>query len=173
MAMNTGRKGSACSSRPIDKALVLIAVGAFALFAEIGTSAPVPPVEYVFVEDTQRTVGILRGQRLLIGYLNSNGTFVETSRQSRNGFLSPAPLYTLLNPQSLKPRQVYEFRARRLIKGALAPEGEFTPEIGSKVISFNDYQYSPSALPIWNLPGYFVPKKSRNPEKAREQSPPR
>ena len=36
------------------------------------------------------------------------------------------------------------------------PNGDFVPEIGSKVTRFADFKYSPEAPRIWNLPGYFL-----------------
>jgi len=35
-------------------------------------------------------------------------------------------------------------------------DGNFVPELGSKVIKFEDYKYEPDAIRIWNLPGYFM-----------------
>jgi hypothetical protein len=50
----------------------------------------------------------------------------------------------------------YEFRSGRLILGETLEDGRFVPEIGSEVIDFKDYKYSPSAIRIYNLPGSFV-----------------
>jgi hypothetical protein len=56
-------------------------------------------------------------------------------------------------------------------------------EIGSAVIKFEDYQYTPDAIPIWNLPAYFLRRDTleerrqwlaehlaENPEYAREKA---
>ncbi len=39
------------------------------------------------------------------------------------------------------------------------PDGRFVPDVGAKIIHFNDYRYAPSAIHIWNLPGYFKKKE--------------
>lgn len=51
--------------------------------------------------------------------------------------------------------QCYEFRSGILIPGTMDFNGQFTPEIGGKIIPFSEYRYTPLERPIWNLPGYF------------------
>ncbi|HEY8505421.1 MAG TPA: hypothetical protein VIL46_12630 [Gemmataceae bacterium] len=43
-----------------------------------------------------------------------------------------------------------------LVPGELQPDGRFVPEAGGTIIPFADYEYRPTAPPIWNLPGRFV-----------------
>jgi hypothetical protein len=123
-------------------------------------SGAVPPPgagdsEYVFVPDTERLVEIWRGGYVLIGKLDANGDFLEdpSLRHKRNVLLSPRPVAELIDGN---PGPAYEYRSGRLIKGEIREDGSFVPEAGSTVIQFTDYRYSPSAIPIWNLPGRFV-----------------
>jgi hypothetical protein len=55
------------------------------------------------------------------------------------------------------PEDVYEFRAGRLIKGALYISGNFIPELGSKVIDFKDFDPAHERRRIYNLPGILRP----------------
>jgi hypothetical protein len=116
---------------------------------------PAPEVKFVFVQDTDRRVAIDRGDVELIGKLDEAGNFTEKFKHVKHTFYS-GPLYYRINSTDGKPRKVYEFRSGRLIKGELDTSGNFVPEVGSTVISFKDYKYSPDAIPIWNLPGKFV-----------------
>jgi uncharacterized protein (TIGR03067 family) len=131
------------------------------VFATIGMArlecAPAPPPEeYVFVQDTERWVGLSKGSSLLVGKLDANGEFTQTHRYEVGH--SKAPPYTLINFPGPKPKKVYEFRSGRLIKGELTTEGNFDPETSSTIIKFEGYEFSPDAIPIWNLPGTFVKK---------------
>jgi hypothetical protein len=127
----------------------------------IGYHPPEP--EYVFVPDTTRWVMIERwvGKEprtvLLRGKLDAEGNFVQHAKYE-SIILSCPPGCTLINSPGDSPKPVYEFRSGRLIKGQLMPDGNFVPDVGSTVIHFQDYRYSPDAIPIWNLPGYFKKK---------------
>jgi hypothetical protein len=114
--------------------------------------------EYVFVEDTDRLVVIVRGELLLFGKLDQRGEFLEQSRLKRGGPLSVPG--EILNPPTEKPVPVYEFRSGRLIKGVLDTKGYFVPDLDAKVMEFKDYRFGPKEIPIWNLPGRVVPKGS-------------
>jgi hypothetical protein len=114
--------------------------------------------EYVFVQDVGRFVGIDRGGVLYLGKLDAEGNFVQHEVYPGGKPLSAIPAYAPLTFFGTKPKQVYEYRSGRLIKGELTPDANFIPAIGSTVIGFEDYQYSPTAIPIWNLPGYFSKK---------------
>src|SRR5258708_4917779 len=119
--------------------------------------APAPLAEdYVFVKDTERWVGILRGKIRLVGKLDANGDFTQTYRLK--GPSSMMPPYSLINFPGPKPKKVYEFRSGRLIIGELTTEGNFVPEVDSTILKFEDYKYAPEAIPIWNLPGSFMKK---------------
>ena len=139
-------------------------VGAPALLLATGGVAmsnppAAPPGPYRFVENTDRWVGVLRGEWLLIGKLDKDGEFVHEHRVRRGDPLFGAtPAFVLLNGGGPKPRKTFEFRHGALIPGELR-DGAFFPEVGGKVIAFADYTYSPEAPPIWNLPGGFQPVK--------------
>jgi uncharacterized protein (TIGR03067 family) len=129
-------------------------------------SAPAPPAEeYVFVRDTDRWVGIVKKEICkgkisreirLVGKLDANGDFTQVYRFETPPSMSPN--YTLINLPGPKAKKVYEFRSERLIKGDLMLEGNFVPDADSTIVKFEDYKYSPDAIPIWNLPGSFMKK---------------
>jgi uncharacterized protein (TIGR03067 family) len=110
----------------------------------------------VFVKDTDRWVGIRKGTATLVGKLDEHGDFTQVYRFEK--MYSMAPSFSFINFPGPKAKRVYEFRSGRLIKGDLMMEGNFVPEAGSTVLKFEDYQYSPDAIPIWNLPGTFMKK---------------
>jgi hypothetical protein len=122
-------------------------------------TGPVPPAsdEYVFVSDVERPVGLRRGDLILKGRLDPAGNFVQTESGSLTMGGSAVRVYKVINlsPPGGPPKRVYEFRSGRLIKGEISATGDFVPEVGSKIIKFEEYKYSPDAPPIWNLPGYF------------------
>src|SRR5262245_5004536 len=105
--------------------------------------------EYVFVPDTEREVMILREDFILFGKLDAAGNFLETFRRdlrlpgsgaAGDAIRINAPDYTSSGP---KPRPVYEYRSGRLIKGVIDAKGNFVPDLGSTVIPFKDYRYTP------------------------------
>src|SRR5262245_38136398 len=117
--------------------------------------APVPHEEYVFVQDLNRLVAVFQGKNELVGTLDADGNFLQLYRHQRGASVNHIPPSTPINFVLDKPKDVLEFRTGRLIKGQMTPKGSFVPELGSKVIRFEDYRYGPGATPIWNLPGYF------------------
>ena len=133
---------------------------ALAAFAAAGKH----PVEYQFVPDTDRLVGICRNKSLLVGRLDADGEFHQTRRLEPLGgdgleelglILYTGPGFDDINLGSTTPRQVYEFRSGMLIPGTIREKGQFVPEEGGQIVSFKTYQYSKSAIPIWNLPGRY------------------
>lgn len=117
-----------------------------------------PKEQYVFVEDTGRWVAVIRPKLYLIGKLDQNGNFIhqykyEAIPPGLNLGFPPPPT---INYTREKPKKVYEFRSGVLVPGEIRPDGSFVPEAGGKIIRFTDYQYTPTARPIWNLPGVFV-----------------
>src|ERR1700687_3858084 len=122
----------------------------------LGCGPAPPPEEDVFVKDSDSWVAIGKVQVRLVGKLDANGEFTQTHRYEVGH--SKAPPYTLINFPGPKPKNVYEFRSGRLIKGELTTEGNFVPETSSTIIKFEDYEFSPDAIPIWNLPGTFMKK---------------
>jgi hypothetical protein len=129
-------------------------------------AAPVPEENYVFVPNIERWVSITRHGSRLFGKLDDAGNFVqEFKRSASKGGSEPESVQLNTNYQGT-PQTVYEYRSGRLIKGELTPQGDFVPELGSKVIRFEDYKYRPDGVIIWNLPGYF--KKVENGKEAKD-----
>ncbi|HEY2784127.1 MAG TPA: hypothetical protein VGJ05_04055 [Fimbriiglobus sp.] len=58
-----------------------------------------------------------------------------------------------------KTEEAYEYRSGRLIRGTLDDTGNFTPEIGSTIMDFKDFEPLKDRKRIYNLPGRLVPKK--------------
>jgi hypothetical protein len=104
--------------------------------------------KHVYKEDVDRKVALVYGDRVRIGKLDAEGTFVEEYK---------APLIN--KPLKLK-EPVYEYRSGVLVRGILNDEGDFVPDAGDKseIIRFKDYKYTKDALRIYNLPGKFVEK---------------
>jgi hypothetical protein len=125
---------------------------------------PNPPKgeRYVYVENTDRWVGVIRGEWCLVGKLDKNGDFIHEMKFKQGQPASSAPAYGLINYPGVNPRKAYEFRSGMLVPGELQVDGRFVPEAGRKVIPFKDYDYYLGAPPIWNLPGAFVPEKDAN-----------
>jgi hypothetical protein len=121
---------------------------------------------FEFVEETGTLVGLQRGDDLLIGRLDFAGNFVQDLRwkdvkmKDRIQPFSYLPWVQVINSRRPHLEDVYEFRSGRLIKGELDKDGNFIPDLGSKVIDFKDYQYKKDSLYIYNLPGYFREKKA-------------
>ena len=161
---------NAAMRRQRSTGLLLFVIATIAICARPALSDP-PKERYVFVENTNRYVGILRGEWELIGKLDSDGEFVKEFRVERVGaFSGGIPAHVIVNFPGLKAKKVYEFRSKMLIPGELQPDGRFVPEAGGKIIPFKDYVYSPTAPRIWNLPGGFVTEEEA--AKLKEQKPP-
>lgn len=109
--------------------------------------------DFQFVPNVTRTVGIMKGGFTLIGNLDKNGVFVETSRN--NWVHSSGPAYLLLNGGELNPQPVYEYRGGTLVPGTMRCGGDFVPAKDGETIHLDTYVYHPKAVRIWNLPGYF------------------
>lgn len=109
---------------------------------------------YVFIQDTNRTVCIHRGDLRLLGKLDEFGEFHQEVSFEFGPY--SGPLYHGLGSNTFHPSKIYELRSGMLIPGMMRIGGRFIPEPGGEIIRFKDYQYSPNAIPIWNLPGKFV-----------------
>jgi hypothetical protein len=118
---------------------------------------------YEFVPDTDRFVMLRHGDACSIGKLDGKGNFLPDPRyvNLRGAYLSAIPPCTLINSRG---DSVYEFRSGRLIRGKIDKDGSFVPDLGTKVIRFEDYKPEKD-LRIYNLPGKFVPKKKADEEK--------
>lgn len=112
--------------------------------------------EYIFVEDTDRTVIIIRGESVFEGKLDKRGEFLG---RLKGKVTDAIPLRgDIIAKGARKSVPAYEYRSGRLIKGVIDVEGNFVPDLDSKVIDFKDYKYTPDGPRIWNLPGRFEKK---------------
>ena len=128
--------------------------------AAAGVSRPPAADEYVFVEDTDRTVIIIRGGSVYEGKLDRRGEFLG---KLTGKLTDTTPLRgDIIARGGAKAVPAYEYRSGRLIKGVIDVEGNFVPDVGVKVTDFKDYRYAPDAPRIWNLPGRF---EKKNPNK--------
>jgi hypothetical protein len=134
----------------------LLVLGAVAMSGRTAPSDP-PKGRYVFFENTDRWVAVIRGEYELIGKLDKNGEFIHEIKLEAGAATSAGiPPAALLNGPRPAPTKAYEFRSGVLIPGEMQKDGRFVPEVGGKIIPFKDYTYTPTAPPIWNLPGVFV-----------------
>jgi hypothetical protein len=128
-------------------------------------------VEYEYKEDLTRQIEMLRGRMVHVGHLDARGNFVPKPGQvpydirNPRSVVGPGEIVNIRrSPGNTEP--VYEYRSGLMIKGTLDDEGDFTPEVGSRITSFKDYRYRQDALRIYNLPGKFVektaPKKKKD-----------
>lgn len=125
------------------------------------TGRPEEGVRFIFVEDTSRPVAIFRGDFVMLGRLDKHGEFQFESKHPKSSPSFPEWRKIAINPPTPAGKKVYELRSGRLIKGEIRDDGSFVPDLKSKVTEFRDYEYSPSAIPIYNLPGRFVEPKKR------------
>jgi hypothetical protein len=151
----------------------LFPAAAVALFAGYHPPEP-PPAEYVFVRDTDRWVGLYRGGTIYIGKLDADGKFHDSVRIDHNkrysGMEREGKKYALISwPELDRLRPAYEYRAGTLVKGVINSDGVFVPDPEAPAIPFWQYKYSPTAPPIWNLPGTFQKKEPPGGAKAEKK----
>jgi hypothetical protein len=116
-----------------------------------------PKKKYVFVENTDRWVAVDHGEWHYVGKLDQNGDFVADFMWKKGQGKSLTTTITLNSAVfTSNPQKVYEFRSGMLIPGKIERDGRFVPEKGGTIIPFKEYEYSPTATPIWNLPGVFL-----------------
>ncbi|HSQ58725.1 MAG TPA: hypothetical protein VLM40_23590 [Gemmata sp.] len=136
------------------------------LFATLAIPMSDPPAlsdppkgRYVFVQNTDRWVGVVRGNWHLVGKFDANGEFLQDMKLKKGqSYSAGIPPHGIINSSghATLSRKVYELRSGVLVPGEILPDGSFVPETGGKIIPFKDYNYSPTATPIWNLPGAFL-----------------
>jgi hypothetical protein len=118
---------------------------------------------YWFVPDTDRYVRLRHGHSFFsIGKLDKKGNFLPVPsllHLRAESHKSGLPGGTMINGHDDEP--VYEFRSGRLVKGKIDKEGSFVPDVGEKVIRFEDYRPEEDITRIYNLPGKFVPDKPK------------
>lgn len=139
-------------------------------------------VYFEYREDLSRKIGLVRGDRIYRGQLDSSGNFIQ---DEKCGWIRhPFPPYgrigrdwpqewevheyyaglTVINDAANDVRlqnkaKVYEYRSGRLILGSFDVQGNFIPETHSQVITLKEYldTYDPEKSPrIYNLPGRIV-----------------
>lgn len=114
----------------------------------------------VFVFNLTPTVEYSRryGNYLYFGTLDEYGNFKPSLTAKpvdvSGGEPKEAAKYIPLMSH-IKEKVVYEFRSRTLVPGVIE-KGEFLPDLDGKIIDFEEYRYSKTAKPIYNLPGKFV-----------------
>jgi hypothetical protein len=113
--------------------------------------------QYVPMPD--RYVAILTADAMRLGQLTAEGAFKERTRiPSRDGMtLYSGPPFTLLNGSGVHGWLMYELRGKSLVPGRMSEDGVFVVDKSEKAIPFDEYEFSPTARPIWNLPGRFLP----------------
>jgi hypothetical protein len=125
--------------------------------APTGAAAAEPEEELVFVKDTNRLVALIRYDYEIVGHLDETGFFTPDPkyRVVRGGRPGTSGQLDVLNGS---PGTAYEYRSGRLILGEFDQDGNFVPDLGSKVIAFMDYKPGGNAPGIYNLPGRWVRK---------------
>jgi hypothetical protein len=121
-----------------------------------------PAPEYEFVPDTNRWVLMVQGERMSLGKLDSAGNYLPDGRYVSLGGGS-LPDHTVLNGRAVSP--VYEYRSGRLILGEIDGFGNFVPKLDSKIIDFKEYKPGEGVPAIYNLPGKFVKKGTKDDKK--------
>ncbi len=115
----------------------------------------------VFVQDLTPRVHHKWGDKVYVGNLDTHGRFIPdpyVPPQEPEKFAGIVPTSRPLMVGPDGRREVYEFRAGRLVPGKLTDDDRFIPEVGGLIIHIRDYVYTPEARPIYNLPGQFYPK---------------
>ncbi|HQR05888.1 MAG TPA: hypothetical protein PLN21_03645 [Gemmatales bacterium] len=114
--------------------------------------------QYLFVPDLTINYRHTLGPNPCLGVLDAKGTFIPdmTSINSKFGRIGgPSALIEAKTPNE----KVYEYRTGILVPMYINDKNKLIPEVGGKIIDFKDYNYSPTARRIYNLPGRFVLKK--------------
>lgn len=144
----------------MKKRLLAVVAAAILLVGPHGRNRAISPTteQYIFVQNLGRVVAVHRGQWMVHGELNSDGELVAAGKHRAGAPVSNAGwLKHIINELTYdQPKPCYELHSGRLIRGVMTAAGSFVPDVGSRVTKFEDYCYAPNALPIWNLPGYFM-----------------
>jgi len=120
----------------------------------LGLTFIVQQPQYTFHEDTSREVAMYRGNTILIGRLDKYGELQIESKTFKDSITTPQFRNIAINLPT-NGKKVYELRSGRLIKGEITEGGSFIPDLGTKVIDFKDYKYTPDGIQIYNLPGHY------------------
>ncbi len=122
------------------------------------------PAVHIFVPDLSTRYRHNVGEFTCLGTLDSKGTFIPdlTTLNSKFGVIGgPSKLIEAKTPNE----KVYEYRSGVLVPMYINDKNKLIPEVGGKIIDFKDYQYSPTARRIYNLPGRFVLKNQQGEKK--------
>lgn len=99
------------------------------------------------------------------GFLNENGDWqpdINDLIRSINDYRADISRHFRKLPYVMKSmypnEKVYEYRSGILIPMIFHERLGLMPEVGGKMVEFKDYEYSPAARRIYNLPGFFRPK---------------
>ena len=116
--------------------------------------------QYVPMPD--RYVGLFTAEALVIGKLTAEGKFKPITRYrvepEGDILIISGPMFTDLNGPDVVARPVvYHLDGKTLTPGRVTADGAFTADPKRVAIPFAEYEYSPTAPPIWNLPGRFLP----------------
>lgn len=131
------------------------------------SSTQTQELQYDFKENLKLTVWHHAGGIYCLGTIGKDGAFLpdladlEKAIQAAKtgvGRLGswPQPLASPRSPNEL----VYELRSGALIPMIFDLKHGLIPEVGGKIIAFQDYRYSPISRRIYNLPGAFVIKQA-------------
>lgn len=110
-----------------------------------------------------------------VGMIDKNGDFqpnlhdLERAIEAHNQGVPRAGSWPPDLLHSLKPdEKLFEYRKGYLVPMVNDKNRGLIPEAGGKIIEFKDYEYSPTARRIYNLPGRFVLKGERKQNPAAE-----
>jgi hypothetical protein len=110
--------------------------------------------------DLDRRVGLQKGLDVYIGKLDRDGDFkFELFHADIQNPSTGFPIYEVINISNCYPYKTYEFRSGKLISGSINSKLLFEPDIGGKIIRFEDYKYMLGSPKIWNFPGRLQPNK--------------
>jgi hypothetical protein len=151
-------------------ASILLCIGIYAAGSFIPDRQRLNSPAFQFVPDTSPLVGIDHGHRetFSTGHLDVAGNFIPDgpfiNRNVHRGRSASPPFRFINTSGSLPEMEAYEYRSGRLLKGKINKDGDFVPDLDSKVISLESYleHYDPDKSPeIYNLPGRIVKKGSK------------
>lgn len=118
---------------------------------------------YEFIPSSTKAKYHLVGNRSCLGTIDTDGNFMPKlsdledmidsyKRKFPRSRMGPSNLIERKQPRE----KVYEYRSGILVPMVFDVYRGLIPEAGGKIIDFKDFQYSPKARRIYNLPGRFV-----------------
>jgi hypothetical protein len=121
--------------------------------------------KYQFIPSTVNLYRHRAGGIVCTGTLDTDGNFmpnIANLSESLSVNLGSGSVRSVSGPVQLlasreKNEKIYEFRCGYLVPMIFDNTLGLVPEVGGKIIKFEDYQYSTASRRIYNLPGHFVP----------------